>query len=185
MPWVPALHTACAVLPGKCLTTGPPDPPHRLQIGTITVTVAVGECLPEVIGPSCATHCKWWLAKEILVPFYGMVARAGEEVVLTLWGTNDHTPWYTGGLPRPPRVALWGSGGHTGCLVASPTSTGRSNICSGGQPTVTWVILVEISVPEATAATYRQCSASCKPEVRPAYMWFAGGVSFFSRLGPP
>lgn len=106
MPWVPALHTACAVLPGKCLTTEPPDPPHRLQIGTITVTVAVGECLPEVIGPSCATHCKWWLPKEFLVPFYGMVARAGEEVVLTLWGTIDHTPWYTGGLPRPPKAAL-------------------------------------------------------------------------------
>lgn len=173
------------MLPGRCLTTEPPDPPHRLQIGTITVTVAVGECLPEVIGPSCATHCKWWLAKEFLVPFYGMVARAGEEVVLTWWGTNDHTPWYTGGLPRPPKAALWAARGTLGAWWLAPPPQDAAVFCSGGQPTVTWVILVEISVPEATAATYRQCSASCKPEVKASIHVVRRGVSFFPRLGPP
>lgn len=47
MPWVSALHTTCAVLPGKHLTLRPLALPHRLQIETGRGILAVGKHLLE------------------------------------------------------------------------------------------------------------------------------------------
>lgn len=68
----------------------------------------------------------------------------------------DHTLWCPGGLPHPPRAALWG--GDPGRLVPGPATPGHGGFFLQHQidHSNLWRFLVVSTASEPTAANCRQ-----------------------------
>lgn len=71
LPWVPTLHTACAALPGKCLTVRLLSLLHRLMMETGRDYDGMGAVPQRDLAKACLVRlclcAGWWLMPECML----------------------------------------------------------------------------------------------------------------------